>query len=105
MNGTLICHAFLCQKKKHAQAVTLTVAKSFETAYQLWRDANERKKYQNEKKIHSNFNAKTNQEDESMRSLLIDFNSEMAAELCSKDHRSYLQNTWVIISTLTLQTD
>lgn len=30
-----------------------------------------------------------------VRSLLIDFSSELTAELCSKDHKQYFQNTWV----------
>ncbi|KAJ9581813.1 hypothetical protein L9F63_003882, partial [Diploptera punctata] len=35
-NETMECHAFLCPKRKMAQAVTLTVAQSFNTAYELW---------------------------------------------------------------------
>ncbi|XP_066993552.1 low density lipoprotein receptor adapter protein 1-A [Anabrus simplex] len=35
-NETMECHAFLCPKRKLAQAVTLTVAQSFNTAYELW---------------------------------------------------------------------
>ncbi|XP_063244241.1 low density lipoprotein receptor adapter protein 1-A-like [Bacillus rossius redtenbacheri] len=35
-NETMECHAFLCPKRKTTQAVTLTVAQSFNTAYQLW---------------------------------------------------------------------
>ncbi|KAM9779496.1 low density lipoprotein receptor adapter protein 1 isoform 2-T7 [Syngnathus typhle] len=35
-NETLECHAFLCQKKKIAQAVTLTVAQAFKVALDLW---------------------------------------------------------------------
>ncbi|XP_047430268.1 low density lipoprotein receptor adapter protein 1 isoform X2 [Mugil cephalus] len=40
---TLECHAFLCQKKKIAQAVTLTVAQAFKVALDLWENAQEDK--------------------------------------------------------------
>ncbi|KAG7259644.1 hypothetical protein CRUP_021933 [Coryphaenoides rupestris] len=40
-NETLECHAFLCQKKKIAQAVTLTVAQAFKVALDLWEVAQE----------------------------------------------------------------
>uniref|UniRef100_A0AAY4AYP5 PID domain-containing protein n=1 Tax=Denticeps clupeoides TaxID=299321 RepID=A0AAY4AYP5_9TELE len=40
-NETLECHAFLCQKKKIAQAVTLTVAQAFKVALDQWEIAQE----------------------------------------------------------------
>ncbi|KAF7690237.1 low density lipoprotein receptor adapter protein 1 isoform X3 [Silurus meridionalis] len=40
---TLECHAFLCQKKKIAQAVTLTVAQAFKVALDFWEIAQEGK--------------------------------------------------------------
>ncbi|MGH0144309.1 UNVERIFIED_CONTAM: hypothetical protein FKN15_058029 [Acipenser sinensis] len=40
-NETLECHAFLCPKKKTAQAVTLTVAQAFNVALDLWETAQE----------------------------------------------------------------
>ncbi|MGH0151745.1 UNVERIFIED_CONTAM: hypothetical protein FKN15_001672 [Acipenser sinensis] len=40
-NETLECHAFLCPKKKTAQAVTLTVAQAFKVALDLWETAQE----------------------------------------------------------------
>ncbi|XP_030627738.1 low density lipoprotein receptor adapter protein 1 isoform X2 [Chanos chanos] len=43
-NETLEFHAFLCQKKKIAQAVTLTVAQAFKVALDLWEVAQEDKK-------------------------------------------------------------
>ncbi|XP_055491517.1 low density lipoprotein receptor adapter protein 1-B isoform X3 [Leucoraja erinacea] len=43
VNETLECHAFLCPKKKIAQAVTLTVAQAFRIAYDLWEVAQEEK--------------------------------------------------------------
>ncbi|KAK3553930.1 hypothetical protein QTP70_015276 [Hemibagrus guttatus] len=40
-NETLECHAFLCAKKKVAQAVTLTVAQAFKVAFEFWQNAKE----------------------------------------------------------------
>ncbi|XP_062851832.1 low density lipoprotein receptor adapter protein 1b isoform X2 [Trichomycterus rosablanca] len=42
-NETLECHAFLCTKKKVAQAVTLTVAQAFKVAFEFWQSAKEDK--------------------------------------------------------------
>ncbi|XP_066536127.1 low density lipoprotein receptor adapter protein 1b [Hoplias malabaricus] len=42
-NETLECHAFLCTKKKVAQAVTLTVAQAFRVAFEFWQAAKEEK--------------------------------------------------------------
>lgn len=49
LNGTLECHAFLCCKRKVAQAVTLTVAQAFKVAFELWQIAKEEK----EKRVKS----------------------------------------------------
>ncbi|XP_043573579.1 low density lipoprotein receptor adapter protein 1b [Chiloscyllium plagiosum] len=43
LNETLECHAFLCTKKKLAQAVTLTVAQAFKVAFEFWQAAKEEK--------------------------------------------------------------
>uniref|UniRef100_A0A8K9WNT7 Si:dkey-71h2.2 n=1 Tax=Oncorhynchus mykiss TaxID=8022 RepID=A0A8K9WNT7_ONCMY len=43
LDETLECHAFLCHKKKIAQAVTLTVAQAFTVALDLWEIAQEDK--------------------------------------------------------------
>ncbi|KAG7260032.1 hypothetical protein CRUP_019808 [Coryphaenoides rupestris] len=42
-NGTLECHAYLCSKRKEAQAVTLTVAQAFRLAFELWQATKEEK--------------------------------------------------------------
>ncbi|XP_022060828.1 low density lipoprotein receptor adapter protein 1 isoform X1 [Acanthochromis polyacanthus] len=42
-NETLECHAFLCHKRKIAQAVTLTVAQAFKVALDLWEISKEDK--------------------------------------------------------------
>ncbi|XP_068015216.1 low density lipoprotein receptor adapter protein 1 isoform X3 [Melanerpes formicivorus] len=41
LNEALECHAFLCAKRKMAQAVTLTVAQAFKVAFELWQAAKE----------------------------------------------------------------
>ncbi|XP_068574235.1 low density lipoprotein receptor adapter protein 1-B-like [Cebidichthys violaceus] len=48
-NETLECHAFLCTKRKMAQAVTLTVAQAFRVAFEFWQAAKEEK----EKRVKS----------------------------------------------------
>lgn len=42
-NQTLECHAYLCTKRKVAQAVTLTVAQAFKVAFEFWQAAKEDK--------------------------------------------------------------
>lgn len=44
INETMECHAFLCAKRKIAQAVTLTVSKAFELASDRWNAENEQRK-------------------------------------------------------------
>ncbi|XP_054894704.1 low density lipoprotein receptor adapter protein 1b isoform X2 [Poeciliopsis prolifica] len=48
-NETLECHAFLCSKRKMAQAVTLTVAQAFRVAFEFWQASKEDK----EKRVKS----------------------------------------------------
>ncbi|RVE66308.1 hypothetical protein OJAV_G00106090 [Oryzias javanicus] len=43
LNGTLECHAYLCAKRREAQAVALTVAQAFTVAFELWQVAREEK--------------------------------------------------------------
>lgn len=98
----LVCYAYLCPKRKIAQKVTLTVARSFEQAYAIWRDAAQRKKFQLERLNRQNSRQSVNSRNThcadnrgNIRNVLIDFSSEISAEICSKDHRELLQNTWV----------
>ncbi|XP_055713736.1 low density lipoprotein receptor adapter protein 1-like isoform X2 [Phlebotomus papatasi] len=87
----LECHAFLCPKRKVAQEVALTVARSFGRAYELWQVASRRRKLleeqRSEAKVHQ-----MDTESNAVRNLLIDFGSE--GDMC-KDRRGYFQNTWV----------
>lgn len=105
--GPLVCYAYLCQKRKMAQTVTLTVARSFERAYQIWQNKQfhaERKRKDLEKRNNAcnRADSASSSSSGSGRSqvkrtddVLIDFNSDLTAEICSKDHRELLQNTWV----------
>ncbi|NXQ24772.1 ARH protein, partial [Alaudala cheleensis] len=43
LSESLECHAFLCTKRKMAQAVTLTVAQAFKIAFEFWQAAKEEK--------------------------------------------------------------
>jgi len=43
-NETMECHAFLCPKKKIAQAITLSVSQSFNLAFESWEREKELKK-------------------------------------------------------------
>ncbi|XP_064028698.1 low density lipoprotein receptor adapter protein 1 isoform X2 [Pogoniulus pusillus] len=43
LGESLECHAFLCPRRKTAQAVTLTVAQAFKIAFELWQAAKEEK--------------------------------------------------------------
>jgi low density lipoprotein receptor adapter protein 1 len=94
----LVCHAFLCQKRKMAQTVTLSVARSFERAYQIWQN----RQFQQERKQKMAAQNKENipednrDDDDTGKSLLIDLDSDaVTLDLCHQDAREYLQNTWV----------
>lgn len=41
---TMECHAFLCRKRKIAQAASMTVAQAFNLAFVSWKDTQEKKK-------------------------------------------------------------
>lgn len=101
--GTLVCHAFLCQKRKMAQTVTLTVARSFERAYQVWQNQQwqmERKNKKNEENCKKELiiPVNANKIDEH-HAALIDLNTDLAEiSYCKNDAREYLQNTWVSVA-------
>ncbi|XP_038821809.1 low density lipoprotein receptor adapter protein 1-A-like isoform X1 [Salvelinus namaycush] len=64
LNGTLECHAYLCPKRKVAQAVTLTVAQAFRVAFELWQVAKE----EEEKRVKSSSAGEATSSAESERS-------------------------------------
>lgn len=113
----LSCHAFICQKRKVAHKLTLTVAKSFERAFKQWQDTVQTKKLHKTNKIAQikatkiaqcmraevevypdQMDASTSNDEsngsssEDIRNLLIDFGSELDSMV---DRRQLLQNNWV----------
>lgn len=103
----LTCYAFLCAKRKIAYNLTITVAKNFERAYDMWKKSKQRKAEQCElerlngnsrppiKSNHSNVSNSTDnhtQNDSARKNLLIDFNSDSIAP--TERQRCLLQ-TWV----------
>ncbi|XP_053088388.1 low density lipoprotein receptor adapter protein 1b isoform X3 [Pangasianodon hypophthalmus] len=64
-NETLECHAFLCTKKKVAQAVTLTVAQAFKVAFEFWQNAKEEK----EKRVKSDSVGPSNSQSQNSESV------------------------------------
>lgn len=108
----LVLHAFQCQKRKIAHTVTMTVARAFERAFQI---------YQNEQfleEIRKNKDKKKDKENISMshniKSIITDCDMDMGSDvtsdclidlgaedgpqlnsLYSKDRDNYFQTTWV----------
>lgn len=50
-NETLECHAFLCSKRKVAEAAALTISQAFNIAFELWERAKEEKSSQSREVI------------------------------------------------------
>lgn len=99
------CHAFLCPKRKVTQAVTLTVAKAFNAAYEAWRKNEEKRNLiigECSKSIEASANQSSQQativrsekgHDDDITdknsSMLIDFNSDMT------ENENLHHNSWV----------
>ncbi|KAA0718300.1 Low density lipoprotein receptor adapter protein 1 [Triplophysa tibetana] len=66
---TLECHAYLCAKKKVAQAVTLTVAQAFRVAFEFWQAAKEEKEKGKQVKCVSDEEAASSSQSDSSASL------------------------------------
>lgn len=123
----LTCYAFLCPKRKIAHKLTLTVAKNFERAHELWQSSEQQEQYKEQveqmKNVENSMRQLSEEEqrhqkqetdenvalknpfddksvepsnqDEQIRNLLIDFNTEVIAPLTPIPHQKLLQNTWV----------
>lgn len=108
----LTLHAFQCQKRKIAHNVTMTVARAFERAYQIYQNEQFleeiRHKEKNKENVESQKNATNIKKlisidakasDDDVSSCLIDLGSENGPQLnklCSKEStRDYFQTTWV----------
>lgn len=94
--GPLQCHVFLCQKRKVAQNIALTVAKSFERAYDIWQSISSRRqaKVEPPNRHHPDLASEEDEDDrqeDSVVNLLIDLNADDLTDI----RKSYLQNTWV----------
>lgn len=106
---SLCCHAFICEKRKIAHKLTLTVARNFESAFKQWQESIQRNKYrgQLEEQYKNSLNAcdemkGTGKEEptssesinssDNLKQLLIDFSTELDSKI---DHSKLLQNTWV----------
>lgn len=84
----LICYAFLCAKRKIAHNLTITVAKNFERAYELWKKSEQREREQceldrlNGNTLQIKSNQHSNQvnriQNDNRKNLLIDFHSDAA---------------------------
>lgn len=104
----LTCYAFICAKRKIAHTLTITVAKNFERAYELWKKSEQRKiehkceldrlNGQTLHPIKSNNHLdelNCNQSD-SRKNLLIDLNSDACdAQANAERQRQILQTNWV----------
>lgn len=107
----LTCYAFICAKRKIAHSLTITVAKNFERAFELWKHTDQRKIEHkceldrlNEgggqtsaiKSNHHLDELNCNQSD-NRRNLLIDFNSDACDDTQpdAERQRQILQTRWV----------
>lgn len=108
----LTCYAFLCAKRKIAYNLTITVAKNFERAYDMWKKSELRRKTEqyepnrlnidqtNTLQIKSNLNGNEQNcgninrlQNDGRKSLLIDFNSDTLTPV--ERQRQLLQTAWV----------
>lgn len=110
-SAELTCYAFLCAKRKIAYNLTITVAKNFERAYDIWKKCEQRRKTEqcetdrlntgntlqnesNSSSIEQNYTDKNNRmQQDARKSLLIDFNSDSLTS--SERQRQILQTAWV----------
>lgn len=103
----LTCYAFLCAKRKIAYNLTITVAKNFERAYDMWKKSEQcttERLHTNTLQIKS-FNANEQSHSKSnliqtdaRKNLLIDFNSDTLNNTMPppvERQRQPLQTTWV----------
>lgn len=102
----LTCYAFLCAKRKIAYNLTITVAKNFERAYDMWKKSEQRKieqcqserlngnTLQTTKKNHPNVQNHTDNriQSDGRKNLLIDFNSDTNTPV---ERQHLLQTAWV----------
>ncbi|XP_071382622.1 low density lipoprotein receptor adapter protein 1a [Centroberyx affinis] len=93
LNGTLECHAYLCSKRKVAQAVTLTVAQAFRVAFELWQVAKEEK----EKRVKSGSAGEASSSSQSERSNSL--GSLKGTDVATENLLDFEENVDVILET------
>lgn len=111
----LTCHVFLCPKRKMAQNISLTVARSFERAFDIWKSISHRRLIEQARRRDSQTRLgyspsprpdlvdggkegrdeqpdgpQDEPDEEKVMNLLIDLNADF-----TDIRKSYLQNTWV----------
>lgn len=100
----LTCYAFLCAKRKIAFNLTITVAKNFERAYDLWKQSQQRKTEQctfqrldtNTLQINATPSNQPNRtQNNSHKNLLIDFNSDSIDITPDECQQQSLHTAWV----------
>lgn len=108
-DGPLTCHVFVCSKRKIAQSIALTVAKSFERAFEIWKSISHRRLVsETRQKPRLGYSPtprpdalvfdgageqdeeEEQEQEEKVMNLLIDLNADL-----TDIRKSYLQNTWV----------
>lgn len=98
----LTCYAFLCAKRKIAYNLTVTVARNFERAFDIWKKSEQYSiENLNTNTLHMksnerNYNDNLIQNDAHSKSILIDFNSDTTNTITPIERqRKILQTTWV----------
>lgn len=109
-NEALKCYAYICPNRKIARKLTLTVAKSFQQAYDLWSKSEKRRKSiaESSVKLQTAVTSEKRRQSESQiiidpvakktqqRNLLIDFNEDSSSESVSPESQAiFFQNTWI----------
>lgn len=87
----LICYAFLCGKRKMAHNLTITVAKNFERAFNLWKKFEQNKTEYRIDAKHCIGNDVRRHADNGCDNVLIDFDSDAI----EATQRRLLQTAWV----------
>lgn len=108
-NETLKCYAYICPNRKIARKLTLTVAQSFQQAYDLWFKSQQRQKSIAEPSVQLQtavINDRRRQSEShgmacdvkntQQRNLLIDFDEESSSGSVSPEPQTnFFQNTWI----------
>lgn len=93
----LVCYAFLCTKRRIAYNLTVTVAKNFERAFDLWKQSSHMltaQRHEIETKPLTNSNVDKRKEKSDPFSDLIDFDANSMRKSI-ENQKQLLQTTWV----------